>query len=145
MNKKNEKIKSLLGIVAVFVIVIGGLFILGGDWSLLHDTKYYFFGKKRIAEMEEMFGIEVTDDIHLKEYRECSWLSFDYVLKINQINSYTDFLRNNVKSTDISEPLFDDRSEKMVYYNYKWQNDTVYIYFLRQRDNTYLAELRIVR
>lgn len=143
MNNKKEKIKSLFGIVAVFVIVIGGLFIIGEGWSLF-DTKYHFFGKKRIAEMEELFGIEVTDDIHLKEYREFSWLSFDYVLDINQINSYTDFLRNNVKSTDISEPSFNDRMKK-VSYTYKWQNDTVYIYFLRQRDSTYIAELSIVR
>lgn len=144
MNKKKEKIKSLLGIVAVFVVVIGGMFIIGEGFSVF-DTKYHFFGKKRTAEMEELYGINVTDDIHLKEYRESGWLSFDYVLDINQINSYTDFLQNNVKSTDISEPSFDDRLKEAVSYNYTWQNDTVYIYFMRQRDDTYKAQLWIVR
>ncbi|MDE6671670.1 MAG: hypothetical protein K2K16_05680 [Ruminococcus sp.] len=147
MNKKKEKIKLLLDVVAVFVALIVGMFII--DFLIegfsVFDTNYHFFGKKRIAEMEELFGIEVTDDIHLKEYRESSWLSFDYVLDINQINSYTDFLQNNVKSTDISEPSFDDRLKEAVSYNYTWQNDTVYIYFLRQRDSTYIAELSIVR
>lgn len=145
MNKK--KIKLLLDVIAVFVAVICGLFIIEfiiEGWSVF-DTNYYFFGKKRTAEMEELFGIEVTDDIHLKEYRESGWLSFDYILDINQINSYTDFLQNNVKSTDISEPSFDDRLEEAVSYNYTWQNDTVYIYFLRQRDDTYKAQLWIVR
>ncbi|MDE5557883.1 MAG: hypothetical protein K2J32_09400 [Ruminococcus sp.] len=138
---KRKKVKSLLGVIAVFVAVIGGLFIIGEGLSVF-DIKYHFFGKKRTAEMEEMYGIKVTDDIHLKEYREFGWLSFQYDLEINQINSYTDFLQNNVKGSDISEPVFDDRIE-MVSYSYTWQNNKVYIDFLLQRDNTYIATLSI--
>ncbi len=139
MNMK--KLKSLLGVVAVFVAVIGGLFIIGEGWSVF-DTKYYFFGKKRTAEMEEMYGIKVTDNIHLKEYKEDGFSYCIYDLTINRIDSYEDFLQNNVKSSDISEPVFDDHIE-MVSYSYRWQNNEVYIDFFPQRDNTYMATLSI--
>lgn len=133
MNKK--KIKLLLGVIAV----IGGLFIIGEGWSIF-DIEYHFFGKKRTAEMEEMYGIEVTDDIHLKEYREFGWLSFQYDLEIDKINSYTDFLQNNVKGSDIH--VFDDRNHRK-YYIYTWHNTEVYIDFFPQSDNTYMAVLSI--
>lgn len=135
------KIKRLLQVTMVFIAVISGLFIVGEGWSVF-DKKYYFFGSKRTAEMEERYGIKVTDDIHLKEYREYGWLSFDYILTINRINSCDNFLLNNVKGSDISEPVYDDMIE-MVSYDYTWQSNKVYVDFFRQRDNTYMATLSI--
>lgn len=139
MNKNKKKNISLLGVIAVFVAVIGGLFIIGEGWSIF-DIEYHFFNKKRTAEMEEMYGIEVTDDIHLKEYKEFGWLSFQYDLTISQINSYDDFLQNNVKGSDIHAS--DDRGNRIAY-TYTWQNNKVYIDFYPQRDNTYIATLSI--
>ena len=130
MNKKRFFIT-----VIVFVAIICGL------W-LLFDSKYYFFGKQLTAEMEEMYGIKVTDNINLKEYKEFGWLSFQYDLTINKINSYEDFLQNNIRSSDIPKPFYNQRPEKL-YYSYTWKNNEVYIEFFPQSDNTYTAVLSI--
>lgn len=99
MEKDNElkKAEKTLNYVLIAAVIVILLLAAGYNFIFDFDTTYYIFGKKRIAKMEETFGITVTDDIKLDKYNEFGWLSFDYTLDISKINDYNKFMQDNVK------------------------------------------------
>ena len=148
LKKKEKALNNFL--ITIFAIVL--LLVVGYNFIFDFDTTYYFFGKKRTAEMEETFGITVTDDIKLKRYCESGWLSFDYCLDISKIDDYNKFIQDNVKGK-VMEKIengiiynykdntqeFSDYYEKyhkdQIEYTYIWQNCEIYVNFY-DIDNT---------
>lgn len=107
MEKDNElkKAEKTLNNVLIAAVIVILLLAAGYNFIFSFDTTYYIFGKKRIAEMEETFGITVTDDIKLDKYNEFGWLSFEYTLDISKIDDYNKFMQDNVKGKVIKKIL----------------------------------------
>lgn len=139
-ENKKDTVKSIFGVIAVFVIAIGGLMIIGsgdelGDW--------HYFGKKRTAQMEQMFGITVTDDINLKRYSDTEFLTqLSYYLDINNIDDCDKFMQNNVNGKIIKK-VEDENANFPVQYLYEWDNYCIIAYFYENNNGSYSATLRL--
>ncbi|MDE6788558.1 MAG: hypothetical protein K2J47_04470 [Ruminococcus sp.] len=125
MEKDNElkKAEKTLNNVLIAIVIVILLLVAGYNFIFDLDTTYYIFGKNRTAEMEETFGITVTDDIKLKRYREFGWLSFEYTLDISKIDDYNKFMQDNVKGKVI------EKIENGIIYNYKDNTQEVSDYY----------------
>lgn len=139
-ENKKDTVKSIFGMIAVFVIAIGSLFIIGsgddlGDW--------HYFGKKRTAQMEQLFGITVTDDISLERYSDTEILTqLDYFLDISNIDDCDKFMQNNVNGK-IIEKVEDENANFPIQYLYEWDSYYVTAYFFEDNNGSYSATLRL--
>ncbi|MDE7104819.1 MAG: hypothetical protein K2O36_02935, partial [Ruminococcus sp.] len=153
LKKKEKALNNFL--IIIFAIVL--LLIAGYNFIFDFDTIYYIFGKKRTAEMEETFGITVTDDIKLKKYDAFEFLArMDYSLDISKIDDYNKFMQDNVNGKIIekvengiiynydknTQEVSDYYEKDDIKYSYKWNGNIVNIWF-NYTDNTgyYLASL----
>lgn len=158
MEKDNElqKAEKSLNTFLIAILAIILLLVAGYNFIFDLDTTYYIFGKNRTAEMEETFGITVTDDIKLKKYEKSGWLSFDYGLDISKIDDYNKFMQDNVKGKIIkkaengiiydyeqnTQELCDSHGKDYIRYYYKWDGNTVGIEFYdHNKDGYYSAKL----
>ena len=128
------------GIIAFALISTIAVIIALFLWSL-DCTKYTFFGKKRTAKMEEIFGISVTDEITLSVYNGYAGFDDDQELEL-QTKDYQGFLDDQVKGTKL-EMRPSDRA--VCAFSYEWKGDTVYgeVWQYESRHGLYTVNLRI--
>lgn len=102
-------------IVAIFVVYMGFIVFMA---DVLVVDYWVFFGKKRTAEIESMYGIIVDDDIKLKNYKVTSWMegktrSLEFESDIDG----SDFMKKNCKG----ELLQCEEYEMSENYLYEYQ------------------------
>lgn len=131
-------------IVAMFVIYMG--FMVFMIDAIVVDY-WVFFGKKRTAEIESMYGIMVDDDIKLKNYKVTSWMegktrSLEFESNIDGIsfmekNCQGELLRyaeNNLMyelekpDTEPYKCTLDDEISGIYCYEYQGREYTMFFY-----------------
>lgn len=151
LKKAEKKLNNVLIAIVVIIVVL----VAGYNFIFDLDTTYYIFGKKRTAEMEETFGITVTDDIKLQKYNEFGWLSFDYTLDISKIDDYNKFMQDNVKGkvykkiengiiynyNDNTQEVSDYYEKDDIVYYYKWDSNVVKIDFYDRNNDGYYSAI----
>ncbi|MCM1132823.1 MAG: hypothetical protein NC340_05060 [Ruminococcus flavefaciens] len=151
-----EKTEKTLNRVLIAIIVV--ILLLFGAYKLFFDLDitYHIFGKNRKAEMEETFGITVTDDIKLERYNEFGWLSFTYTLDISNIADCDKFMQDNVKgklarkiengiiynyedNTREFSDYYEQYHKDEIEYIYIWGNSEIYADFYDHNNDGYYS------
>ncbi len=121
LNKKSILkfiFKTVIAIFCISIIGIVGLYALL-EWSI-GGTYYTDFNKERIAQMENVFGIIVTDDIKLEEYSENNGWDGDRMLTL-KTDDYLNFMENNISGTIKNYEEYDDRNT-VAHFQYSKEN-----------------------
>lgn len=136
-EQKNGCLTVLCDFAVFMFIIYIGFIILFVDAIIVDDWR--FFGKKRTAEIESMYGITVDDDIKLKNYRVTSWmegktrrLEFESDidgLSFMEKNCQGELLRyaendlmQELEKPDIEPYKFPMSDEESGIYRYEYQN-----------------------
>lgn len=127
--EKNRK-GCMVGCLIVIIMIAAGLILICLLFFCDFSTTYNTFGKKRTKLMEQKFGISVTDDIKLVQYRDYPPYWFDdgsEILDI-EVDDLESFFDNNVKSEicryrEAESTLYNGKKEYNTYFEYIIQND----------------------
>ncbi len=141
--EKNRK-GCLSGFGCCILLIISALLLLYMLFFCDFITTYHRFGKKRTELMEQKFGISVTDDIVLEQYRDNPpyWLDDGSEILDIRIDDLESFFDKNIKAEiyDYNEEestLYNGKKEYGTYFRYNIKNDekqTVYGHSFRFED-----------
>ena len=113
---KNKLLLILIAVALIAVIVLGAVY-----YAFISPVVYRRFTAKRIALMEEIFDMTVTDDVKLLRYEDDSILiAIDETLTLT-VPDYAAFLKNNLHTEiqQTEEPYSGREGEGWLYYNYQ--------------------------
>ena len=113
--------KKLLPVILISVILIAVIALILLYHAFFAPVVYRRFTEKRIALMEEIFDMTVTDDVKLLRYEDDSILiAIDETLTLT-VPDYAAFLKSNLHTEiqQTEEPYSGREGEGWLYYNYQ--------------------------